>query len=48
MMGGNVSINVNMNGVTVREQADVGRIARELGRRVDSKLMSRGLRPLTA
>jgi len=48
MMGGNVSINVNMNGVTVREQADVGRIARELGRRVDSRLMARGLRPLTA
>jgi hypothetical protein len=41
-------INVSMNGVTVREQADVGRIARELGRRVDSKLMARGLRPLTA
>jgi hypothetical protein len=43
-----VTINISMGGVAVREEADVGRIARQLGRLIDSRLVARGMRPVTA
>jgi hypothetical protein len=43
-----VTINISMGGVSVREDADVGRIARQLGRLIDSRLVARGMRPVTA
>ena len=46
--GGNTNINISMGSVVVREQADIARIARELGRRIDSRLVARGMRPVTA
>jgi len=35
-------VNINMGGVIIREQADINRIADELGRRVDRSLRARG------